>query len=324
MHTPDKFAIEAAVARIKPYIYQTPVLTSHSLNELAGAVLFFKCENFQRTGSFKMRGATNAVFSLSDEAAAKGVATHSSGNHAQALAKAAQLRGIPAYVVMPSNAPKSKIEGTKAAGGQIIFCEPTLQAREDTLAQVVAETGAAFIPPYNDYRTIAGQASCAYELLQQAENLNYIIAPCGGGGLLSGTALSAHYFAPQTVVLGAEPHNADDAYRSFHAGHIIPSVNPNTIADGLRTSLGDKTFGIIRKYVADILIADEEWIVKAMRLVWERLKIVIEPSCALPLAVLLQNRPEALQGKRIGLILTGGNVDLDVFFAQYEHIVGHA
>jgi len=317
MNEPDKSAIEAAVMRIKPYIHQTAVLTSRSLNELAGAELFFKCENFQRTGSFKMRGATNAVFSLSEEVAAKGVATHSSGNHAQALAKAAQLRGIPAYVVMPSNAPKSKVEGTKAAGGQMIFCDPTLQAREDTLAKVVAETGAEFVPPYNDYRTIAGQASCAYELLQQVENLDYIVAPCGGGGLLSGTALSAHYFSPQTVVIGAEPHNADDARRSFYAGHIIPPVNPNTIADGLRTCLGDKTFDIIRKHVADILTADEEWIVKAMRLIWERLKIIIEPSCALPLAILLQNRPEALQGKRIGLILTGGNVDLDVFFIQY-------
>jgi threonine dehydratase len=317
MNEPDKSAIEAAVMRIKPYIHQTAVLTSRSLNELVGAELFFKCENFQRTGSFKMRGATNAVFSLSEEVAAKGVATHSSGNHAQALAKAAQLRGIPAYVVMPSNAPKSKVEGTKAAGGQMIFCEPTLQAREHTLAKVVAETGAEFVPPYNDYRTIAGQASCAYELLQQVENLDYIVAPCGGGGLLSGTALSAHYFSPQTVVIGAEPHNADDAQRSFYAGHIIPSVNPNTIADGLRTSLGDKTFDIIRKHVADILTADEEWIVKAMRLIWERLKIIIEPSCALPLAILLQNRPEALQGKRIGLILTGGNVDLDVFFMHY-------
>ncbi|MCS7020110.1 MAG: pyridoxal-phosphate dependent enzyme [Cytophagales bacterium] len=318
MTQPDKATIQAAVARIKPYIHQTPVLSSRSLDALAGAALFFKCENFQRTGSFKMRGATNAVFSLSEQAAAKGVATHSSGNHAQALAKAAQLRGIPAYVVMPSNAPQSKVEGTKAAGGAIVFCQPTLQAREATLAQVVAQTGAAFIHPYNDYRTIAGQASCAYELFQQTESLDYVIAPCGGGGLLSGTALAAHYFSPQTIVLGAEPQNANDAYRSFHAGYIIPADNPSTIADGLRTSLGDKTFGIIRQYVADILLASEEWIVKAMRLIWERLKIVIEPSCALPLAALLQNRPAALQGKRVGLILTGGNLDVGVFFQQYQ------
>lgn len=315
---PEKSDIEAAAARIRPYVHLTPVLTSRSLNELAEAELFFKCENFQRTGSFKMRGATNAVFSLPDELAAKGVATHSSGNHAQALSYAARLRGIPAYVVMPENAPKSKIEGTKTAGGQIIFCKPTLQAREETLAEVVAKTGAAFIPPYNDYRTIAGQASCAFELLQQVENLHYIIAPCGGGGLLSGTALAARYFSPQTVVLGAEPRNADDAFQSLRAGCIIPSVNPDTIADGLRTSLGDKTFDIIRRYAADILLADEAWIVKAMRLIWERLKIVIEPSCALPLAVLLQNRPQELKNKRIGLILTGGNVDTDAFFSRYE------
>ncbi|MCS6967713.1 MAG: pyridoxal-phosphate dependent enzyme [Cytophagales bacterium] len=314
---PTRATIEQALVRLRPHVQLTPVLTSGSLNKIADAELFFKCENFQRTGSFKMRGAVNAVFSLSDEAAAKGVATHSSGNHGQAVAKAAQLRHIPAYVVMPENAPRIKVRGVEAAGGTVIFCQPTLQARQETLDKIVQKTGAEFIPPYNDYRTIAGQATCAYELLEQVEGLDFIIAPCGGGGLLSGTALAAHYFSPSTAVLGAEPKNADDAHQSFYAGYIIPSNNPSTIADGLRTSLGDKTFAIIRNYVQDILTTSEENIVLAMRFIWERLKIVIEPSCAVPLAALLENRPEYLQGKRIGIILTGGNVDLDDFFARY-------
>lgn len=311
MTVPSLPDIEKAAERIRPYIHRTPVHTCTYINHLAGAQLFFKCENFQKTGSFKMRGAANAVMSLPNELAARGVATHSSGNHAQAVARAAQLRGIPAYIVMPENAPEIKKKGVEGYGGRIILCKPTLQAREDSLNAIVAETGAEFIPPYNDYRTIAGQASCARELLAEVPDLDYLLAPCGGGGLLSGTALAAHYLSPATKVVGCEPLNASDAYQSFVQRKLIPVQNPDTIADGLRTSLGDKTFDIITRLVANMLTATEEQIVAAMRLVWEKMKIVIEPSCAVPLAALLAADQTAYANKKIGIILTGGNVDLD-------------
>jgi threonine dehydratase len=303
--------IQEAAQRIAPFAFQTPVMTSDALDDLVGAKLFFKCENFQRTGSFKMRGASNAIFSLSDETAKNGVATHSSGNHAQAVAYAAQKRGIPAYIVMPTSAPKIKIEGVQTHKGQIFFCEPTLQSREATLNEVISKTDAVFVPPFNDEKIIAGQATCAKELIEEVKTLDLVISPVGGGGLLSGTALSTHYLLPIAKTIGAEPALADDAFRSFQSGKIEPILRTDTVADGLRTSLGEKTFALIRQHVSQIALAKEETIIKAMRLVWEKMKIIIEPSCALPLAILLDNPQLAGENKRIGLILTGGNVDLD-------------
>ncbi len=302
--------IREAYERIKPYIHRTPVLTCDALNRMCDAELFFKCENFQKVGAFKTRGATNTVFSLSDEEASKGVATHSSGNHAAALSLAAQRRGIKAYVVMPKNAPMIKQNAVKGYGAEITFCEPTLKAREDTLAEVVKRTGAAFVHPYNDYRVIAGQGTAALELLEEVPDLDMVMAPVGGGGLLSGTAISVSSISPKTEVIAAEPQGADDAYRSFHSGELIPSVNPDTIADGLLTSLGDKTFPVIRKYVKDIVTVTEEGIILAMRNIWERMKIIVETSAAVPFGAILTNRIEA-SGKRIGIILSGGNVDLE-------------
>lgn len=302
--------IDAAAVRIAPHAHRTPVMTSRSLDVKADAVLFFKCENLQRVGAFKFRGACNAVFSLSDAEARRGVATHSSGNHAQALALAARLRGIPAHIVMPENAPAIKKRAVAGYDARITFCEPTLAARERTLDAVVADTGAAFIHPYNDERIIAGQATAARELLADVPDLDVIMAPVGGGGLLSGTALAAHYHVSSPAVIAAEPEGADDAKRSFEAGHIIPSVNPRTIADGLLTSLGDKTYEIIRRYVHDIVTVSDDAIIAAMRLVWERMKLVIEPSAAVPLAALLDHSID-LSGRRVGIIFSGGNVDMD-------------
>jgi len=299
-----------AAQRIKPFINRTPVLTCQSLNQMVNAELFFKCENFQKVGAFKFRGATNAVLSLSEKEAERGVATHSSGNHAQALALAAKNRGIKAHIVMPENSSKVKIRAVEGYGGHIIFCESTLQAREETLARVVEKTGAIFIHPYNDYQVITGQGTAALELLEEVKNLDVVMAPVGGGGLLSGTALAVSYLSPHTQVIGAEPDGADDAYRSFKEGKIIPSINPKTIADGLLTSLGDKTFPIIIKYVHQIVSVTEEAIVSSMRLIWERMKIVIEPSSAVPFGALLENKID-IKGKRIGIIISGGNVDLD-------------
>ena len=301
--------IRQAAERINPLIHRTPVLTSETLNRKSGAQLFFKCENFQRAGAFKMRGAANAVLSLSDTDRAKGVATHSSGNHGQALAKAAQSVGIPAYIVMPRTAPEVKKRAVAEYGAEIIFCEPTLQAREDTLNQVIDRTGATFVHPYNNEQVITGQATAALELIEDTVDLDVVMAPVGGGGLLSGTALSTHYLLPQAEVIAGEPVGADDAYRSLQAGRIIPSEQPDTIADGLLTSLGDKTFPIIQEYVKEIITVSDEEIVSAMRLIWERMKIIIEPSCAVPLAALLK-RSDNFSGKRVGIILTGGNVDL--------------
>ncbi len=291
------------------FVHYTPILTSESLNLISGAELFFKCENFQKVGAFKMRGASSAAVRLSEEELERGLATHSSGNHAQAVARAAQLLGIPAYIVMPENAPSIKKAATQSYGAEIIFCEPTIESRESTLAEVVERTGATFIHPYNDYNVIAGQATSAYELLQDVEELDTIIAPIGGGGLMSGTALSTRYWSPSTKVIGAEPKAVDDAWRSFQSGEIATNATTDTIADGLRTNLGDKTFEIIRMHVDDIITVSEEAIVDAMRLVWERMKIIIEPSCAVPVAAVLQNK-ERFEGEKVGIILTGGNVDV--------------
>lgn len=306
---PDFQEIKAAHQRIKPYIHQTPVLTSHSLNSITGAELFFKCENFQKVGAFKYRGATNAVLSLTSEQRNKGVATHSSGNHAAALALAAKQQNIPAYIVMPDNSPEVKKKAVRGYGGVITYCQPTLQARETTLETVVQQTGATFIHPYNRKEIICGQATAALELMKDYKNLDVIIAPVGGGGLLSGTALTAKNLNPGVIVLGAEPKGADDARKSFYKGEIVPSVNPVTIADGLLTSLGDLTFSAITSHVDDIITVSEESIVQGMRLIWERMKIVIEPSAAVTLAVILEN-PDRFKKKRAGLLLSGGNVEL--------------
>ena len=276
---------------------------------MSDAELFFKCENFQKVGAFKIRGATNAVFILENQEAIKGVATHSSGNHAAALALAAHWRGIKAYVVMPNNAPQIKRAAVADYGAEVILCQPTLKAREERLAEVVDHTGATFIHPYNDYRVIAGQGTAALELCEEIPNLDIMMTPVGGGGLLSGTAITVSAISPKTQIIAAEPERADDAYRSFYAGRIIPSVNPDTIADGLLTSLGSLTFPIIKNYVNDIVTVTEEAIVHAMRTIWERMKIIVEPSAAVPLGAILTKRIP-VSGKRIGIILSGGNVDL--------------
>jgi threonine dehydratase len=309
MTPPDLAAIREAAARIGPHAHRTPVLTSRTLDERFGASLFFKCENLQRVGAFKFRGAANAVFSLSDAEAVRGVATHSSGNHAQALALAARLRGIPAHIVMPDNSPAVKVEAVHGYGGRIVFCAPTQAAREKTLAGVVGETSACFVHPYDDPRVIAGQATCALELLEEAGPLDAILVPIGGGGLASGTLLACGFTAPATSVYAVEPKGADDAYRSIRDGRIHPSTDPRTIADGLRTSLGVLTFPIIKALVRQIVTVEEDSIVTAMRLVWERMKLVIEPSAAVPLAALLEGAVP-VKGKRVGIILSGGNVDL--------------
>lgn len=306
---PSLADIKAAHARIQPFIHRTPILSSTAINEIAGCEIFFKCENFQKVGAFKARGAANAVVKLTEEQKAKGVATHSSGNHAAALARAASVAGIPSYIVMPSNAPEIKKKAVKGYGGEIIECEPNLKARETTLEAVVAKTGATFIPPYDFMDVIEGQATCALELIEDHPNLDIIMAPVGGGGLLGGTALTSHYLSPNTEVIAGEPAGADDAFQSFQAGKIIPQSGPNTIADGLLTSLGVLNFELIQNYVSDILLATDPQIIEAMRLIYERMKIVIEPSCAVPLAALLANQ-DRFAGKKVGIILSGGNVDL--------------
>jgi threonine dehydratase len=301
--------IQAAHDRIQPFIHRTPILTSSAINEIAGCQIFFKCENFQKVGAFKARGAANAVMKLTDSQKSKGVATHSSGNHAAALARAASVAGIPAYIVMPSNAPEIKKKAVKGYGGEIIECEPNLKARETTLESAVERTGATFIPPYDFMDVIEGQATCALELIEDQSDLDIIMAPVGGGGLLGGTALTVHYLNSNIKVIAAEPQGADDAFQSFHAGKIIPQSGPNTIADGLLTSLGVLNFELIEAYVSDILLATDPQIIEAMRLIYERMKIVIEPSCAVPLAALLANQ-DRFRGKKVGIILSGGNVDL--------------
>lgn len=308
--TPTLLDIRQAAERIRPYAHRTPVLNCTSLDQRVGAQVFMKCENLQKVGAFKFRGACNAVFSLTDEEAMRGVATHSSGNHAQALALAARLRGVPAYIVMPENAPAVKKAAVAGYGGQITFCEPTLQARETTTKQIARETGATVIHPYNDARVIAGQGTAALELLEEISDLDVVIAPVGGGGLLSGTAIAARGINPGIRVIGAEPEMADDAYRSLRAGHILPSENPQTVADGLLTSLGDLTFPIIQQHVEQIVTVSEAGIMAAMKFIWERAKIIIEPSAAVPIALLWEHKID-LGGLRVGVILSGGNVDLD-------------
>jgi len=296
--------------RIQPFIRRTPVRSSDYLNELVGAEMFFKCENFQEPGAFKVRGATNAVFGLDDLQAAKGVATHSSGNHASCLSYAAMKRGIPCNVVMPKTAPQAKKDTVKRYGGVITECEPSTSSREKTFAKVQAETGGDFVHPYNDHRVIAGQGTCAKEFIEQTNGMDMVVAPIGGGGMISGTCLTLSTMAPETRIIAAEPEQADDAYRSFKAGYIIADDAPKTIADGLLVPLKDLTWHFVSNYVSEIYTASDAEIVGAMKLIWKHLRIVMEPSSAVPLATILK-KPNAFKGKRIGLIITGGNVDLD-------------
>jgi threonine dehydratase len=310
MNIPSLADMLIAHERIKPHIHRTPVLTSRVINELSGAELFFKCENLQKGGAFKARGASNAVFGLNDAQAAKGVATHSSGNHGTCLSYAAGRRGIPCTVVMPRTAPQTKKDAVRGYGGKVVECEPSTTSREAVFAEVVAETGAEFVHPYNDPRVIAGQGTCSKELIEQVDGLDTVIAPIGGGGMVSGTCLTLSNLAPQIKIYAAEPEQADDAYRSFRAGHIIADDAPNTVADGLKVPLKELTWHFVSKHVTDILTASEQEIVDAMKLIWKRMKIVMEPSSAVPLATILKNR-DVFAGKRVGVIITGGNVDLD-------------
>ncbi len=310
MQVPQAIDVCETHQRIKPYVHQTPVLTSQSINEILGCELFFKCENFQKVGAFKYRGATNAVLSLSAAQKRRGVATHSSGNHAAALALAAKLNGVKAHIVMPNNAPEIKKKAVAGYGADITFCEPTLEAREATLQQIIGQTGATMVHPYNQWEVICGQGTAALELLEQQKSLDVVMTPVGGGGLLSGTAIYVKEQFPHVKVMAGEPIMADDAFRSFKSGKFCPVVNPATMADGLRTSLGSLTFQIIQNKVDDILVVQEESIRVAMRLVWERMKIIIEPSSAVPLAAIMENE-KVFANKRIGIILSGGNVDLN-------------
>lgn len=307
---PTKEDIIKAHERIKGQIHKTPVLTSILLNEIFGAELFFKCENFQKVGAFKFRGASNAILSLPDSEIEKGVCTHSSGNHAAALALAAKMKKVKAYIVMPRTAPQIKHNAVKGYGAEIIFCEPNLKAREEALEKVIEKTGAVFIHPYDNYMVIAGQATASKELIEEVNYLDYIIAPVGGGGLCSGTALSAKYFGEGISVIGAEPLNADDAFHSLKEGSIQPSINPKTIADGLMTQLSEKTFSIIKDNVEKIVTVKEETMIECMKMIWERMKIIIEPSSAVVLAAIAENKEE-FKTQKIGLIISGGNVDLN-------------
>ena len=302
--------IQQATERIKPYAHRTPVITNDSLNQKVGAQVYLKCENMQKVGAFKFRGACNAVYSLSDEEAKQGVCTHSSGNHAQALALAAKMRGIPAYIVMPNNAPQVKKDAVAGYGGQITFCEPTLQARESTMESIRLDTDATVVHPYNNEQVIAGQGTATLELLEEIPDLDVIIAPVGGGGLLSGTSIAAKGLKPSVRVIAAEPEMADDAFRSMQEGRIIPSKDPKTIADGLLTSLGTLTFPIIQQNVEQIVTVSEQGIIDSMKFIWERAKIIIEPSATTVIAVLWEKKIN-LTGLKIGVILSGGNVDLN-------------
>ncbi len=313
---PSKEDIISAHDRIKPHIHRTPVLTSSSIDEIADAHIFFKAENFQKIGAFKARGAMNAALSLPQADLQKGLATHSSGNHAQALARAARILNTPSYIVMPRTAPEIKKKGVRAFGGEIFECEPTLEARETTLAEVIKKTGASEIHPFNNYDVVAGQATAAKELFEDVNDLNVIIAPVGGGGLLSGTALATKYFSPNTIVLAGEPEGADDTYRSLKSGKIEPS-QANSVADGLLTSLGDKTFPLIRDMVKEVIVVSDREIVQAMQMIWERLKIIVEPSCAVPFAAVLKQKPR-FKGQKVGIILSGGNVDLARAFKLFS------
>ncbi len=310
MYIPTLADMLVAHERIKPHIHRTPVLTSSYLNDLTGAELFFKCENLQKAGAFKARGASNAVFGLTEAQAARGVATHSSGNHGTCLAYAAGRRGIPCTVVMPRTAPQAKKDAVRGYGGRVVECEPSTSSREAVFAEVVAETGAEFVHPYNDARVIAGQGTCSKELIEQIGDLQAVVAPIGGGGMVSGTCLTLSNLAPGIKIYAAEPEQADDAARSFRAGHIIADDAPETVADGLKVPLKDLTWHFVKSGVTDILTASEAEIVEAMKLIWKRMKIVMEPSSAVPLATILKN-PQVFAGQRVGVIVTGGNVDLD-------------
>ena len=310
MYIPTFDDVIAAHDRIRPYIHRTPVLTSSYLNDLTGAELFFKCENFQKAGAFKVRGACNAVFGLADDKLSRGVATHSSGSHALSLSYAAGRRGIACNVVMPRTAPQAKKDAVRGYGGVIVECEPSTSSREAVFAEMVAKSGADFVHPYNDPRVIAGQATCSRELMEQVEGLDAVVAPIGGGGMISGTCLTVSNTAPTVKIYAAEPEQADDAYRSFKAGHIIADDAPVTVADGLKVPLKDLTWHFVKNHVTDILTASEDEIIEAMKTTWKRMKIVIEPSCAVPLATILKN-PDVFRGRRVGVIITGGNVDLD-------------
>ena len=302
-------AIHAAHQRIRQYVHRTPVLTSARLDAASGASLFFKCENFQKVGAFKARGATNAIFALDEVTARRGVATHSSGNHGAALARAAHLRGVPAHIVMPSNSARVKVRAVESYGARVIFCEPTDAAREETCADVMAKTGATLIHSFENENVIAGQGTAAIELLEDVD-VDLVLCPVGGGGLLSGTAIAAKSIRPQIKVVAAEPANADDAAQSFHAGRVIRAPKKFTIADGLRTNISPPTFSIIKRHVDDIVTVSEEAVVSAMRMIWETMKIVIEPSAAVAYAAILERKID-IDSRRVGIILTGGNVDLD-------------
>ena len=310
MHIPTYQDMLDAHDRIQPHIRRTPVRTSDYLNDLTGARLFFKCENFQEPGAFKVRGAANAVFGLDEAQAARGVATHSSGNHASCLSYAAMRRGIPCNVVMPRTAPQAKKDTVRRYGGVITECEPSTSSREETFAKVQAATGGDFVHPYNDPRVIAGQGTCSREFMEQTDGLDMVVAPIGGGGMISGTCLTLATLAPETQVIAAEPEQADDAYRSFKAGHIIADDAPKTIADGLLVPLKDLTWHFVSNHVSEIYTASDPEIIEAMKLIWKHLRVVMEPSSAVPLATILKNR-DAFAGKRVGIIITGGNVDLD-------------
>jgi threonine dehydratase len=309
MEIPTYADVEAAAVRIAPYVHRTPVVTSTSLDRASGATLFFKCENLQRIGAFKMRGASNAVWSLGEEEARRGVLTHSSGNHGAALARAAGQRGIPCRVVMPDNAPAAKRRAVEDFGATVVSCAPTIEAREETAAHLLAETGAVLVHPYNDPRVIAGQGTAARELLQEVPDLDLVVAPVGGGGLLSGTAIATAALAPKAAVWGAEPAGADDAKRSLAAGRIVPVAAPRTVADGLRSTIGPLPLAILLAHAVRIATVDDAAILSAMRLFWERAKLILEPSGAVPVAALLEGAIPA-RGLRVGVILSGGNLDL--------------
>ena len=308
----SKEDIVSAHERIRPYIHRTPVMTNHSINEMTGIDFYFKCENFQKIGAFKIRGGMNATLTLSPEQLKNGIATHSSGNHAQALAFAAKRLGIKAYIVMPKSSPQVKVNAVKGYGATVIICEANQAAREEALNKVVAETGAEFIHPYDDYRVITGQATCVKELLEDVPDLDVVITPVGGGGLLSGTCLGASYFKPGLQVYGGEPEGAADAVLSLQSGKVEKAPFIETIADGLLTTLSEQTLGIIKEHVSDILLVSEAEIINALRLVYERMKIIVEPSCVVPLAAAIRNA-NLFKGKKVGIILSGGNVDLTKF-----------
>lgn len=308
MSLPTKSDFERAHHQIAPYIHKTPVLTSTAINRMVKNEVYFKCENFQKMGAFKMRGAANAILNLSEDQLAKGVVTHSSGNFAQALSLAAKSLGTKAYIVMPENAPKVKQEAVRGYGGEIVLCPATLKDREETAYRIQHDKGATFVHPSNDWDVIIGQGTAGKELVEEVRNLDVVITPVGGGGLLAGCAGAVHHFSPQTKVLAGEPYGADDAYHSLKAGKIIPPNNPQTVADGLRTQLGDINFPMIQAWVKDIVRVEEELIVSSMKMIWERMKIVVEPSSAVALAALINSR---IEGKRVGIVISGGNVDLE-------------